>query len=250
MSDRGYGYYPEEEGGLYTAGLLTGSGLKSFRKGKPKKGEPSVTVPSLTWSIKRLQRSGRGEKLKNSKWWGFMQAALEDARAKYLASMSPDEKDRYLENQKKQLEAKERKKAKMVLVRDALEELKGNTKEETAKNIAEALKMEGNPNTRILRSAMGILYPELKKNRDNKGGYPDLKPYKFKGVVTLPRKKYKTKSYIGFEKPIKVDEKAIDDEIDRLKTIIEKLQVAKAKAKASTEETSKPKTKTIIVAKK
>jgi len=240
MSDRGYGYYPEEEGGLYAAGLLTGAGLKSFRKGNPRKGEPTVTVPSLTWGISRLGRAGRGEKLKNSKWWGFMQAALEDARAKYLASMTPDEKEKYLANRKKQLEAKERKKAKVALVRNALEELKGKTKEETAKNIAEALKMEGNPKTRVLRSAMAILYPELKKNRDNKGRYPDLKPYKFKGLVKIPRKKYKTASYIGFEKPITVDEKAINDEIERLKGRIEKLQIAKATIEESS---SKPKTK-------
>jgi hypothetical protein len=244
MSDRGYGYYPEEEGGLYAAGLLTGAGLKSFRKGNPRKGEPVRSVPSLTWGISRLGREGRGEKLKNSKWWGFMQAALEDARAKYLASMSEEEKTKYLENRKKQLEAKERKKAKIALVRNALEELKGKTKEETAKRIAEALKMEGNPKTRVLRSAMAILYPELKKNRDNKGRYTDLNQYKIRGLVSVPRKKYKTHSYIGIpDRPFKPNEKAINDEIERLKAEIEKLQVAKEKAKELTEVTSKPKTK-------
>jgi hypothetical protein len=49
----GYGYYDEEEG------FLTGGGLKSFRLGDYKKGEPSVTVSSLTWGINRVQRTGR-----------------------------------------------------------------------------------------------------------------------------------------------------------------------------------------------
>jgi hypothetical protein len=155
--DRGYGYYPQEEGGLYTAGLLTGGGLKSFRKGKPGS-EDSKVVPSLTWGIKKLQREGTGARLKQSRWWQFMQAALEEARKKYVASMSDAEYAEYLDRQKRQLEAKDYKRKKIELVRSTLEKLKGKTKEATAKNIAKALKIEGNPKTRVLRAAMMILY--------------------------------------------------------------------------------------------
>jgi hypothetical protein len=223
MSDRGYGYYPEEEGGLYTAGLLTGGGLKSFREGKPKKGVPTVSVPSLTWGISRLQRVGRGAQLKNTKWWGFMQKALEEAREKYLASLTEEEKKKYLAGKKKQLEAKDKKVQKLELVRKALEGLKGDTKEKTAENIAKALLKEGNPKTRVLRSAMAILYPELKEKRDNKGGYPALKQYKVKGLIHVPRKKPKGTSYIGFKNPIKVDEEKINERLERLEEVIERM---------------------------
>jgi hypothetical protein len=226
MTTRGYGYYPEEEGGLYTAGLLTGGGLKSFREGKPKKGEKTVSVPSLTWGISRLQRAGRGAQLKNTKWWGFMQKALEEAREKYLASLTEEEKQKYLAGKRRQLVAKDRKAQKLELFRSVLQELKGDTKEKTAENIAKALLQEGNPKTRVLRSAMAILYPDLKQQRDNKGGYPALKQYKVKGLIHVPRGKLKGTSYIGFKNPIKTDEEKINRRIEKLEGIIEKLSAS------------------------
>jgi hypothetical protein len=178
--EEGYGYYPDE-GGLYTAGLLTEGGLKSFRQGL---GGPSV--PSLTWGIKKLQREGTGQRLKNTKWWGFMQKALDQARQEYLASMSEAERARYLESKRKQLAQKERKQAKINLVRAALEKLKGKDAQETAKNIAEALKIEGNAKTRILRAALMILYPSLRTLSEDERR-EKLKDFKVRKFIKVPR---------------------------------------------------------------
>jgi hypothetical protein len=220
--DEGYGYYPDE-GGLYTAGLLTGGGLKGFRQGI---GGPSV--PSLTWGIKKLQREGTGQRLKNTKWWGFMQKALEQARQEYLASMTDAERAKYLESKRKQLAQKERKRAKIELVRAALEKLKGNTVEETAKNIAEALKIEGNPKTRVLRAALTVLYLALKDKDDE--GRMKVRQFKFKGLVKVPRKKYKGRSYIGFDNPVTINREAINQKIEELEEQLEKLEELKEKA--------------------
>jgi hypothetical protein len=90
----GYGYY-EEEGGLLTGGtntniggLITGGGIRSFRQGKR-----GPTVPSLTWGIKKLAREGTGERLKKTKWWDFMQKAIQDVKKKCLASLSQSERE-------------------------------------------------------------------------------------------------------------------------------------------------------------
>ncbi|MCL6579442.1 MAG: hypothetical protein K6T73_08675 [Candidatus Bathyarchaeota archaeon] len=228
MSDRGYGYYPDE-GGLYSGGLVTGGGLKSFRKGKPGTNESVLYVPSLTWGIRKLQRAGTGERLKNTKWWGFMQKALEQAKREYLASMTEAERAKYVENQKRQLAAKERKMLKMNLVRDTLEKLKGKDMRQTAMRIAEALKLEGNPKTRILRSALMILYPDL-KNLDKEQRKMQLKDYRVRQLVSIPRaykKEHVPKSYIGFEKSIKVDEEALSERISELEGQLEILKKAK-----------------------
>jgi hypothetical protein len=123
----GYGYY-EEEGGLLTGGrntnkggLITGGGIRSFRQGKR-----GPTVPSLTWGIKKLAREGTGERLKQTKWWKFMQDAIQDAKKRYLASLKPEEREKYLENKARQEIQKERREAKKKLVLDYLQK-----KEET-----------------------------------------------------------------------------------------------------------------------
>jgi hypothetical protein len=219
----GYGYY-DEEGGLFTGGLITGAGLKGFRQGI---GGPSV--PSLTWGIKKLQREGTGQKLKNSKWWGFMQKALDQARQEYLASMTDEERARYLESKKKQLAQKERKQARINLVRAALEKLKGKDAQETAKNIAEALKIEGNAKTRVLRAALMVLYPDL-RNLSKDERHEKLKEFKVRKFVSVPRKKYKARSYIGFDNPVTINKEAINKRIEELEEQIERLEEAKEAA--------------------
>jgi hypothetical protein len=142
--------------------------------------------------------------------------------------MTDEERARYLESKRKQLAQKERKKARIEMVRAALEKLKGNTVEETAKNIAEALKIEGNPKTRVLRAALTVLYPALKDKDDE--GRMKVRQFKFKGLVKVPRKKYKGRSYIGFDNPVTINREEIDKKIEQLEEQIEKLEEAKEKA--------------------
>jgi hypothetical protein len=188
---RGYGYYPDEEEG----GLLTGGGLKSFRKGLR-----GPSVPSLTWGIRKLAREGTGERLKKSKWWGFMQKALQQAREDYKNSLTEEEKARYEERREKQQSQKERREAKKKIVLNALQKLKARTKEDTAANIARALRQEGNLNVRVLRAAMKVLYPELRK-LSKEELHEEMKKYTVRGYTIPPKERYKYKgtSYIGFE---------------------------------------------------
>jgi hypothetical protein len=231
----GYGYYEEEEegkGGLLlpllaggntnTGGLITGGGIRSFRQGKR-----GPTVPSLTWGIKKLAREGTGERLKNTAWWKFMQDAIQEAKKKYLASLKPDELQKYLENKAKQEIQKERREVKKKLVLDYLQKLKGRNRLETSDKIASALKMEGNPNVRVLRAAIKILYPELRqmKEEDLK---EEMKKYSVRGYTIPPRERYKYKgtTAIGFEEGKtlkKVGKDVIAARVEQLRPQVEEL---------------------------
>jgi hypothetical protein len=210
----GYGYYDEE------GGILTGGGLKSFRQGKR-----GPSVPSLTWGIKKLSRAERPLSTNQQLWRKLMLGAIDAAKQEYLKNLSPTDRDKYLASKAKQQLQKERREAKKKLVLKYLQKLKGPNMQATADNIAAALKQEGNPNVRVLRAAMKILYPEIrnlpKEEREQK-----LREFTVRGFTIPPRLRYKYKpsSAIGFDKSFSgIQKEEIDERIEVLRGQLEDL---------------------------
>jgi len=180
MSERGYGYYPEE-GGLYTAGLLTGGGLKYFKaEGK--------RYPSMTWGIKKIINMERMKKIrekeeekerKGKKTWRqvfnkYVIPVIKQAKEEYERNLTGPELEAYRKREQERLKRKEREKENIELIENILDELKGNNPQQAALNLAKVLIYEGNPDDRIFRAIMGYLYPQLKTKISERTGKPVL----------------------------------------------------------------------------
>jgi len=228
----GYGYYDEE------GGILTGGGLRSFRQGKR-----GPSVPSLTWGIKKLSRAERPLTDNQKLWRKLMLGAIDAAKQEYLKSLSPAAREKYLASKAKQQLQKERREAKKKLVLEYLQKLKGSNMQATADNIATALKQEGNPNVRVLRAAMKILYPEIrnlpKEEREQK-----LREFTVRGFTIPPRLRYKYKptSAIGFDTTFSgIQKEEIDERIEELRGQLEALLKKKEEVIEAKKEESKEK---------
>jgi hypothetical protein len=158
-----------------------------------------------------------------------MQEAINQAKERYLSDLSQKELEKYLANKRRQELQRQRKEYNMNLVKEALTSLKGNSKEETAKKIREALIKEGYGNTRVLRAAMKLLYPDLAELK-GKDQYQALKPYK----VGKHKKPEKIESYIGLKEKV-FEPKGIDDKIKAIEELIEKLKQKKKEAEKAKE---------------
>jgi hypothetical protein len=206
----GYGYYDEKGSGLLSSiigggnqgGLYTGGGTRSFavaRTGMPgraayvQKGYYAPRLPSLQWGIRRVLRQVINQKAPSEKkklWMDIAKKKMEEAKKQYFESLTPQEKEAYINRQARVQAQKERKRQKVNLIREKLMSLKGATMDETANNIRNALIMEGATKARLLRSALKILYPddllggdEAKKREVRE----QLKRYNFAGARKPPK---------------------------------------------------------------
>jgi hypothetical protein len=201
----GYGYYDEEGSGLLSSiigggnegGLYTGGGTRSFavpKTGVPgraayvQKGYYAPRLPSLQWGIRRVLRQVINEENPSDKkraWMEIARRKMMEAKKEYFNSLSKDEQDAYIARQARIQLQKERKRQKVAMIRQKLESLRGKDRDETARNIREALLTEGATKARLLRSALKILYPkELlpKKEEDERLVKEQLKRYNFAGL--------------------------------------------------------------------
>jgi hypothetical protein len=206
----GYGYYDEEGSGLLSSiigggnegGLYTGGGTRSFavaRTGVPgraayvQKGYYAPRLPALQWGIRRVLRQVINEHNPSDRkrdWMNIARKKMLEAKQEYFKSLSPTEKEAYINRQARVQAQKERKREKVALIRKKLESLRGQTMDETANNIRNALIMEGATKARLLRSALKILYPKelLPKKEDEKRQVREmLKKYNFAGARKPPR---------------------------------------------------------------
>ena len=208
MSERGYGYYPEE-GGLYTAGLLTGGGsykaglltgggLRSFREGKQR-------YPSLVWGIKKLQNMERMKKIrekeeekerKGKKTWrqvfnDYVIPAIKQAKEEYKRNLTGPELEAYRKREQERERRKKQKAEDMRLVditfNDYLKD--ENSIERTKKNVSDALAQEGVYNDKIFRRIMGYLFPNLKTTMDERTEKPLLQTMKMEVSERVPKRK-------------------------------------------------------------
>jgi hypothetical protein len=132
---------------------------------------------------------------------------------------------KYLENKARQQIQKERREAKKKLVLDYLQKLKGRNRLETSDRIAAALRREGNPNVRVLRAAIKILYPELRQMKPQDLAQ-EMKKYSVRGYTIPPRERYKYKgeSALGFERALgKVRREDIAERAQQLLPQVEEL---------------------------
>jgi hypothetical protein len=129
------------------------------------------------------------------------------------------------ENKARQEIQKERREAKKKIVLDYLQKLKGRNRLETADKIAAALRTEGNPNVRVLRAALKILYPELRQMTEQDLA-EEMKKYSVRGYTIPPRERYKYKgaTAIGFEKALgKIRKEDIAARAEQLRAEAEEL---------------------------
>jgi hypothetical protein len=157
------------------------------------KGYYAPRLPALQWGIRRVLRQVINEQKPSPKKQAWMEIArrkMMEAKQEYFNKLPDAEKEAYINRQARVQAQKERKREKVALIRKKLESLRGQTMDETANNIRNALIMEGATKARLLRSALKILYPKELLPSDEAGKRQvreQLKRYNFAGARKPPR---------------------------------------------------------------
>jgi hypothetical protein len=130
-----------------------------------------------------------------------MRDHIEKARQEYLSKLDEDGRKKYLEKASKARAQKIRKNQKIEMVHNYLRSLavgdpnNPDDRAKTAARIRDALVQEGVTSGRVLKAAMKVLYPQLRK-KDDENVKRELRMYNFAGM----RKPPKATSAIGYTK--------------------------------------------------